>query len=70
MPKYKLHVRRNYFKNTVVEVEAENEEAVLDTYHDEAGPARQMIEYKLAENDYIFEQDFALKVTPVDTPSE
>lgn len=70
MPLFKLHVRRNYFKNTSVEVEAENEEAVLDSYHDEAGAARQMIEYKLAENDYIFEQDFALKVTPVDTPSE
>jgi len=70
MPKFNLHVRRNYFKNAVVEVEAENEELALDMYHDEAGAARQMLEYKLAENEYIYEMDFAVKAKPVDTPSE
>lgn len=70
MPKFNLHVRRNYFKNTVIEVEAPTEADALDMYHDEAGSARQMIEFKLAENDYIFEMDFAVKAKPVDAPTE
>jgi len=70
MPKFRLHVRMNYFKNATIEVEADSEEHCYDLYQDKTGPVRQMLEYQLAENEYIDEGLFALKAKRADIPYE
>jgi hypothetical protein len=70
MPKYRLHVRMNYFKNATIEVEADSEEHCYDLYQDPAGAVRQLIDFQLAENPYIDEGLFALKAKLASIPIE